>query len=98
MGGGPTRSVGTTDGDSGRVDGPYSAGQGRRVPAPAIVAILATSALGLLDECLQLFVPSRVFDPRDILFNVLAGALAVGRASRWHGRGGGVGVTLSKGE
>ncbi len=35
-------------------------------------------ALGLLDECLQLFVPSRVFDPWDILFNVLAGALAVG--------------------
>ena len=34
------------------------ASQGRRVPAPPIVAILATSALGLLDECLQLVVPS----------------------------------------
>ncbi len=54
------------------------AGQGWRVPVPAAVAILATSAVGLLDECLQLAVPSRVFDPWDILFNVLAGALAVG--------------------
>ncbi len=52
--------------------------QGRRVPAPPVVAILATSAVGLLDECLQLFVPSRVFDPWDILFNVLAAVLAVG--------------------
>ena len=54
------------------------AGQRRRVPMPAVVAVLATSAVGLLDECLQLFVPGRVFDPWDILFNVLAGALAVG--------------------
>ena len=52
--------------------------QGRRVPAPAVVAVVATAALGLLDECLQLLIPSRVFDPWDILFNVLAGALAVG--------------------
>ena len=52
--------------------------QGRRVPMPAVLAIAGTSAVGLLDECLQLFVPSRVFDPWDILFNVLAAALAVG--------------------
>ena len=69
-------------------------GQGRRVPAPAVVAILATSAVGLLDECLQLAVPSRVFDPWDILFNVLAGALAVGASvtlgwARRRGSGGG---------
>ena len=69
------------------------ASQGRRVPAPAIVAILATSALGLLDECLQLVVPNRVFDPWDILFNVGAGALAVGAsvALGWGGGGGGGG-------
>ena len=54
------------------------ANQGRHGPAPAVVAILATSAVGLLDECLQLAVPNRVFDWWDILFNVLAGALAVG--------------------
>ncbi len=52
--------------------------QGRRVLVPAVAAIMATAAVGLLDECLQFAVPSRVFDPWDILFNVLAGALAVG--------------------
>ena len=53
--------------------------QGRRLPLPpSVLAVLGTGALGLLDECLQLAVPSRVFDPWDILFNVLAGALAVG--------------------
>ena len=52
--------------------------QGRRVPAPAVLAIVATSAVGLLDEFLQVWVPSRVFDPWDILFNVLAASMAVG--------------------
>lgn len=66
--------------------------QGRRVPLPAVIAIAGTSAVGLLDECLQLAVPSRVFDPWDILFNVLAAALAVGASvalgwARRRGRG-----------
>ncbi len=51
--------------------------QGRRVPVPAVLAILATSIVGVLDECIQAILPSRVFDPRDILFNVLAGVMAV---------------------
>lgn len=51
--------------------------QGRRVPVPALFAVLATSLVGVLDECIQAFIPSRVFDPRDILFNVLAGTMAV---------------------
>ena len=50
---------------------------GRRVPLPPLLAILATAALGLLDEGIQLFLPSRVFDPVDILFNLLAGTMAV---------------------
>lgn len=54
------------------------AGQGRRVPAPAVLAIAGTSAVGLLDECLQVWVPNRVFDAWDILFNVLAASMAVG--------------------
>ena len=59
------------------------------VPALPLLAVLATAALGLLDECIQAFLPSRVFDPLDILFNLLAGAMAVGAsvalawARRW---------------
>jgi VanZ family protein len=45
---------------------------------PPLLAVVATAALGLLDECIQAFLPSRVFDPLDILFNVLAGTMAVG--------------------
>ncbi len=53
------------------------AGQGRRVPVPALLAVLAAALAGVLDECIQAFLPNRVFDPRDILFNVLAGVMAV---------------------
>lgn len=53
------------------------ASQGRRVPAPALLAILATSLVGALDEGIQVFLPSRVFDPVDILFNALAAGMAV---------------------
>ncbi len=70
------------------------ASHGRRVPLPPLLAILATAALGLLDEGIQLFLPSRVFDPVDILFNLLAGAMSVGTsvalawARRWSRRRG----------
>lgn len=53
------------------------ASRGRRVAAPALLTVLATSFLGVLDECIQAFLPSRVFDARDILFNVLAAVMAV---------------------
>ena len=53
------------------------ASQGRHLPVPALLAIVATALVGVLDECIQAFLPSRVFDPRDILFNVLAGVIAV---------------------
>lgn len=55
------------------------ASQGRRLPLPpAVLAVVGASAVGLLDECLQVWVPNRVFDPWDILFNVLAAGMAVG--------------------
>ena len=63
--------------------------QGRRVPLPPLLAVLATSVLGVLDECIQAILPNRVFDPVDILFNLLAGTMAVGAsvalawARRW---------------
>ena len=65
------------------------ASHGRRVPALPLLAILATTALGVVDECIQIFVPSRVFDRLDMLFNLLAATMAVGAsvvlawARRW---------------
>lgn len=50
---------------------------GGAVRAPAIVAIGVASFAGTLDELAQLAIPDRVFDPRDILFNILAAAMAV---------------------
>jgi len=50
---------------------------GIRVRFPALIAIIATTLVGAMDECIQLFLPNRVFDPQDILVNVFAGALAV---------------------
>ncbi|MXY15563.1 MAG: VanZ family protein, partial [Acidobacteria bacterium] len=67
--------------------------QGRRVPVPALLALLITSLVGTLDEGIQWLLPNRTFDPVDILFNVLAAVMAVGasaalqwarrRASAW---------------
>ena len=61
------------------------ASQGRRVPVPALLAILATSLVGVLDECIQAFLPSRVFDPLDMLQNAVAAVVAVTgcAALRW---------------
>ena len=53
------------------------ASQGRRVPVPALLAVVAAVLIGVLDECIQGLLPNRVFDPRDILFNVLAAVMAV---------------------
>lgn len=43
-----------------------------------LLAIGLTSALGLIDETLQLLVPNRFFDIKDIIFNSFAAILAVG--------------------
>lgn len=51
---------------------------GRRVLAPPVLAIVATALVGALDEGIQAVLPSRVFDLRDIVFNFLGGAMAVG--------------------
>ena len=51
--------------------------QGRRVPLPPVLAIIATVTLGALDEGIQWLLPNRVFDPVDILFNTIAGTIAV---------------------
>ena len=50
---------------------------GRRIPSPGLLAILVTTVVGTIDEYLQVYMPSRVFDPIDILFNFLAAAMTV---------------------
>ncbi len=51
--------------------------QGRRVALPALLAILAATLIGTIDEFIQALLPSRVFDPVDILFNFMAAVMAV---------------------
>ena len=51
--------------------------QGRRVPVPALLALSTSSLIGVVDELIQLLLPSRVFDPFDMLVNVLASTTAV---------------------
>ena len=51
--------------------------QGRHVPIPALLAIIATTIVGAVDEGIQIFLPNRVFDLGDVLFNFLAGVMAV---------------------
>ncbi len=45
---------------------------------PPLLALMLTSLLGALDEGIQFFMPNRVFDLEDILFNSLAALFAVG--------------------
>lgn len=50
---------------------------GRRVPVPPVLIVVVTALLGLLDEGIQVLIPNRVFDIRDVGFNALAGLIAV---------------------
>lgn len=56
-----------------------------KITKPALLAFLATFAIGALDEFVQLFLPDRVFDPIDILFNGFVAFMAIGVSSaiRW---------------
>lgn len=55
--------------------------QGKRIPFPAFLSFLITFLIGVMDECLQIFLPNRVFDPEDIVFNGMAAAMAIGASS-----------------
>lgn len=61
------------------------ASQGRKVPFPWLLAILLTTLVGVIDECIQLFLPSRVFDTEDMIFNLLAATMAISGSGlfRW---------------
>ncbi|MXZ86367.1 MAG: VanZ family protein [Acidimicrobiia bacterium] len=55
------------------------------VPAPAVLAIAIAGSVGVVDELIQALLPNRVFDLRDILFNIVAAVMAVGaiKALQW---------------
>ena len=50
---------------------------GRRVPVPAVLAVVVTALLGWLDEGIQALLPNRVYDLRDVGFNALAGLMVI---------------------
>ena len=52
---------------------------------PALMAIVLGIAIGTLDEFIQVFLPNRVFDPVDIIFNCIAVtmAIAIGTILTW---------------
>jgi len=50
---------------------------GQHVPKPAVLVVVVTAVLGLLDEGIQALVPSRVFDWNDVFFNALAGFMVI---------------------
>ena len=54
---------------------------GRRVPAPALLALVISVALGWIDEAIQSTLPNRVYDMIDVAFNSLAATIIIG--SRW---------------
>ena len=54
---------------------------GRRVPAPALLALIISILLGWLDESIQSLLPNRVFDLVDVAFNSLAAVMIIG--ARW---------------
>ncbi|MBX2821490.1 MAG: VanZ family protein [Rhodothermaceae bacterium] len=51
-------------------------GKGTALPVSAL-AMMLTAMLGTIDECIQAFLPNRVFDGRDIFFNAFAGFMVV---------------------
>ncbi|MFD2561466.1 VanZ family protein [Aquimarina rubra] len=52
--------------------------QGKKVFIPALLAIMIAFMVGVFDECIQIFLPNRVFDPMDIVFNGFAIVMAIG--------------------
>ena len=54
---------------------------GRRVPVPAVLALVIAIALGWLDEGIQSLLPNRVYDNMDVLFNALAATIII--SARW---------------
>lgn len=54
---------------------------GRRVPAPALLALILSIGLGWIDEGIQSLLPNRVFELIDVAFNSIAATMIIGM--RW---------------
>lgn len=50
---------------------------GKKIPIPAVLAFIISFIIGVFDEVVQLFIPMRVFDPVDMVFNGLAALMAM---------------------
>jgi VanZ family protein len=50
---------------------------GESVRNPVLISIFIAGTIGLIDECIQIFVPYRIFDFADIGFNYLASVFGV---------------------
>ena len=53
-------------------------GKGNRSLMVALLSFMITFIIGVFDESIQFFLPDRVFDPVDVLFNGVAAFMAVG--------------------
>ena len=53
------------------------ANNGAAVPRPALLAIAITTGLGIVDECIQMALPNRVFSPFDVFFDFVASVMAI---------------------
>jgi uncharacterized membrane protein YhaH (DUF805 family) len=52
--------------------------EGKNIAYPALLASAIAISVGILDECIQYFLPNRVFDLEDIVFNCMAVVMAIG--------------------
>ncbi|MCP4974988.1 MAG: VanZ family protein [Maribacter sp.] len=52
--------------------------QGKHISMPALIALVISFTIGVIDECIQILLPNRYFDPEDIVFNGMAAAMAIG--------------------
>ncbi len=51
---------------------------GKQISMPALLAFVISFLIGVLDECIQIVLPNRVFDLEDIIFNGFAVTMAIG--------------------
>jgi uncharacterized membrane protein YfcA len=52
--------------------------QRKQIRWPALLAFVLAFLIGVMDECIQILLPNRVFDPQDIFFNGVAVTMAIG--------------------